>query len=86
MTTRASLMLVILSRLLDTPLESLSADQPFADQGLDSLTGLRFARAVQDATGIEFDPEWLYDYPSVAELDRFLQGRGAQSGTAASAA
>ncbi len=55
--------------------EQVSLDATLADQGIDSLLGLRFAGKAQQALGIEIDIEWLFDYPSIAELAAFLATR-----------
>ncbi len=69
---RQTLMVAILASLLEIPVEQISAETSFAEQGLDSLLALRFTRELQDATGIQIDPEWMYDFPSIRDLDRFI--------------
>jgi acyl carrier protein len=61
-----------LAKLMDMETNDLSRDIPFDQLGVDSLTGLRLARKIQDGLGFEFDPEWIYDYPSVSRLGKFL--------------
>jgi acyl carrier protein len=44
----------------------------FADQGLDSLAGLRYSRKIQDLLDAEIELEWLFDHPTISQLSEFL--------------
>lgn len=67
-----------LAALLDIAPEHLSTTTPFDELGVDSLIGLRFARKLEDISGVEVDFEWLYDYPTLAQLARFLESLQSQ--------
>jgi acyl carrier protein len=47
----------------------------FAEQGVDSLMGLRFVRKLHDMWGVEIELEWLFDYPTIKQLSSFLDER-----------
>jgi acyl carrier protein len=72
-----------LAEVLGVDADTLSPTRSFAEQGVDSLLGLRFARRVQDLAGAEFDAEWLFDHPSLRELAAFLAAQDAQAAAAA---
>lgn len=55
----------------------IDAHSHFSELGVDSLTGLRFAKKLGDALDMDVEAEWLYDYPSIAELSRYLESTGA---------
>lgn len=55
--------------------DSVSATADLADQGVDSLTGLRFARKIEDLTGSEVKLEWLFDNPNLEQLAAFLESQ-----------
>jgi acyl carrier protein len=44
----------------------------FAEQGVDSLIGLRFVRKIQDLVELDIELEWIFDYPTVQKLAEFL--------------
>jgi acyl carrier protein len=64
-----------LSELLEVDASRISLTQPFAEQGVDSLTGLRLTRKLEDLLGVEVELEWLFDNPTIQELSRFLDER-----------
>jgi acyl carrier protein len=66
-----------LADLMGVDAAHISLTQSFAEQGMDSLIGLRLTRKLQDrlATDVEIEIEWLFDYPSITELSRFLDER-----------
>lgn len=72
MSVREQELIRILREFVDADADHITPVTKFAELGLDSLAGLRFTRKVQDAFGIEIELEWLFDYPSVAELACFL--------------
>jgi acyl carrier protein len=80
----------LVSRILAGVLaDGTEVDNPtthFADLGLDSLTGLRFARRLGDALGSDIEPEWLYDYPSVQALSAHLSALGFSGASAVDSA
>lgn len=66
-----------LADLLQVDVAQISPSMSFDDLGLDSLLGLRFARAIGELIGVETDLEWIFDYPTVSELSGFLEQRAA---------
>lgn len=75
MSSREQWMQEALSRLLDVDPSQIVPTQSFAEIGVDSLIGLRFAREIQDEFGFELELEWLYDNPSIRELSGFIDER-----------
>lgn len=75
MSKREHRMRDILSGLMDVDASQISLTQPFAEQGVDSLIGLRFTRELQDMLEVEVELEWLFDNPSIRELSGFLDQR-----------
>ncbi len=61
-----------LTKLLGPDDKTLGPATNFSEIGLDSITGLRFCREIGERIGEEAEFEWLYDYPSVRELAKFL--------------
>jgi len=61
-----------LASVMELDPDLVSCDTSFSEQGVDSLVGLRFARKIKDGLAVEFDPEWLYDYPTIVQLANFL--------------
>ena len=66
----------VLSQILESSLGiragEMDVNLGFSELGLDSLTGLRLCRKIQETLGVNIDPIWLYDYPSVSQLAEFL--------------
>lgn len=62
----------ILADLLEIDRGQISITRPFSEQGVDSLIGLRFSRQVETLTGKAVELEWLFDYPTIAELSSLL--------------
>lgn len=65
----------VLAELMEIDASQISLDQSFSEQGVDSLTGLRLTRKLEDQLGVEVELEWLFDHPSIQELARFLDER-----------
>lgn len=65
----------VLAELMEIDASQISSDQSFSEQGLDSLTGLRLTRKLEDQLGVEVELEWLFDHPSIQALARFLDER-----------
>ena len=68
-----------LAVLLEIDAEQVSMTTPFAELGLDSLLGLRFARAIEDRIGSEVEFEWVFDHPTLQSLAAFLEQRFADA-------
>jgi acyl carrier protein len=65
----------VLSELMQVDASQISSTQSFADQGMDSLVGLRLTRKLEDLLGVEVELEWLFDNPTIQDLSRFLDER-----------
>lgn len=78
MTEYESILRDALAELLAIDPTEVSLTTHFAEQGVDSLIGLRLARKVQDALGFEVELEWLFDYPTISELAAFLGQKSAE--------
>ncbi|MFI0463376.1 amino acid adenylation domain-containing protein [Saccharopolyspora sp. 5N102] len=52
--------------------EELEDDKPFADYGLDSLTGVNLVQQLNESLGTDLDPSVLFDNPSIRRLVRFV--------------
>ena len=68
-----------MAEVLATDAERISPTANLAELGLDSLLGLRFAGKASAAVGREIELEWLYDYPTLGELARFLAAQDASA-------
>jgi|GEM_PF-5715654 len=64
-----------LAHELQVDAQGLCGSTTFADCGLDSLSGLRFARRLEEELGITIELEWLFDSPTIDELARALDLR-----------
>jgi acyl carrier protein len=82
MTKHEQLLLDLLAQQLELKPQQLSMTSTFAEQGLDSYSGLRLARSLQDALGVEIQLEWLFDYPTIEQLAHFLDGQFGELATA----
>ncbi len=86
MSSREQLLRCALAEVIEVEAHDVCVRTPFAEQGVDSLLGLRFVRRMQDLLGAEIELEWLFDHPSIEELSVFLDQRfgaiGARPGSA----
>ncbi|PVC81635.1 non-ribosomal peptide synthetase [Streptomyces sp. CS090A] len=62
----------ILAETLKLTEDELAADKPFADYGLDSLTGVSLVQRLNESLGTDLDPSVLFENPSVRRLTRFI--------------
>jgi acyl carrier protein len=58
----------VVAVLLRRDEDSVPADAPFVDLGLDSLAGLQLRRDLLDATGIDLPATLIYDQPTCATV------------------
>lgn len=65
-------MKAMLAEVMNVPANDISSTATFSQLGMDSLTGLRFARKIKDAFGVEIELEWIFDYPTIEKLAGFL--------------
>lgn len=75
MSKTEQLLIVTLAQVLKMPAESLSLSVPIDEQGVDSFLGLRFARGIQKATGVELDLTTLSDRPTLHQLAALIDAR-----------
>ncbi|HEV2639447.1 MAG TPA: amino acid adenylation domain-containing protein [Actinocrinis sp.] len=52
--------------------DELAVDQPFADYGVDSLTGVAMVRGLNESLGTDLDPSVLFEHPSIRRLTGFV--------------
>jgi acyl carrier protein len=69
------LMTEALADVLQIDARSIPHSATFAECGLDSLSGLRFARKIEEKLGTPVELEWLFDHPSITELAALLRDR-----------
>lgn len=61
-----------LSESLKVDIDMIDVDGPFADYGLDSITGVRLIQAVNQTLLIELEVTSLFDYSSINRLTSFI--------------
>ncbi|MFD0431960.1 methyltransferase [Streptomyces zhihengii] len=62
----------ILAETLRLTADDLAADRPFADYGLDSLTGVSLVQRLNESLSTDLDPSVLFENPSIGRLTRFI--------------
>lgn len=62
----------ILSETLKLTADDLAAEKPFADYGLDSLTGVSLVHRLNESLSTDLDPSVLFENPSVRRLTSFI--------------
>jgi acyl carrier protein len=69
-------------RTIDDPSIAIGPDATFAQMGLDSATSAYFVVELEEWLGCELEPEIVFEYPTIAELARFIVTRtgGANAG------
>ncbi|MBH0245131.1 methyltransferase, partial [Streptomyces cavourensis] len=73
----------ILAETLRLTADELAADKPFADYGLDSLTGVSLVHRLNESLNTDLDPSVLFENPSIRRLTRFIvEEEGAAIGVA----
>lgn len=75
MTNLEKMMTDALANVLQIDARDISPSASFAECGLDSLSGLRFARRLEEKLGMPIELEWLFDHPTISELARLLEDR-----------
>ena len=64
------------SEALDVDGDSLEDDWHFFDLGGHSLTGLELTLGIEQLFGIELKGTEVYEYPTISELEAYLENRG----------
>ena len=68
-----------LAEVLAIDAAAIPPDATLAELGVDSLLRVRFAGIAGERLSREFDPEWLYDCPSISAIAALLrQPQGVQ--------
>ncbi|MFI7237403.1 amino acid adenylation domain-containing protein [Streptomyces cyaneofuscatus] len=62
----------ILAETLKLTADELAADKPFADYGLDSLTGVSLVHRLNESLSTDLDPSVLFENPSIRRLTSFI--------------
>jgi acyl carrier protein len=66
-----------LARTLDLPEQTIDPDTKFARLGLDSANSVYMIVELEEWLGTELTTELIFEYPSIAELARYLVQRAA---------
>jgi acyl carrier protein len=66
-----------LARTLDLQAQAIDPDVKFVRLGLDSANSVYLIVELEEWLGIELTPDLLFEYPTIAELARYLAGRSA---------
>ena len=66
-----------LARTLELPEQTVDPDVKFARLGLDSANSVFLIVELEEWLGIELTPDLILEYPTIAELARYLAGRSA---------
>ncbi|MCG8615754.1 MAG: acyl carrier protein, partial [Desulfobacterales bacterium] len=53
----------------------IDPDMPFTEMGMDSIIGVEWIKAVNDAIGTSVEAIKIYDYPTLREFEAFLAGQ-----------
>jgi acyl-CoA synthetase (AMP-forming)/AMP-acid ligase II/acyl carrier protein len=61
-----------LSAALKVPVKALDVRKPFAEHGLDSLTTVELAEALEQTLGVPLSPTLAYEYPTIEALSVYL--------------
>ena len=61
-----------LARTLDLPEQTIDPDAKFAQLGLDSANSVYLTVELEEWLGTELTTELIFEYPSIAELARYL--------------
>lgn len=72
-----------LAELLSIAPEEIKPDEPFANYGLSSMTGVLLAGDIEDWLGLKIDSVAAWDYPTVEAMTRYLTGELARDAVAA---
>ncbi|WP_371627361.1 amino acid adenylation domain-containing protein [Streptomyces sp. NBC_01116] len=62
----------ILAETLKLTADELAPEKPFADYGLDSLTGVSLVQRLNESLGTDLDPSVLFENPSIRRLTGFI--------------
>ena len=63
-----------LVRTLDLQAQAIDPDVKFVRLGLDSANSVYLIVELEEWLGIELTPDLLFEYPTIAELARYLAG------------
>lgn len=61
-----------LAQALQTPVAAIDVRRPFAEYGLDSVTAVELADALESALGMPLEPTLAYEYPTLEALAAHL--------------
>jgi acyl carrier protein len=61
-----------LASILEIEASDITAPTTFTSLGLDSASAVHFILALEQETDLEFDPDVLYDYPSLDVLSAYV--------------
>jgi acyl carrier protein len=61
-----------LARLLGVKPEEIGVDDPLSEYGLESVEAIALSGELSDLLGRQLSPTLTWDYPTIADLARFL--------------
>lgn len=61
-----------LAQTLKQPTTAIDVQRPLAEYGLDSITAVELAEALQSTLGVPLSPTLAYEYPTIAALSAYL--------------
>jgi acyl carrier protein len=61
-----------LAQTLKQPTTAIDVQRPLAEYGLDSITAVELAEALQSTLGVPLSPTLAYEYPTIAALSTYL--------------
>lgn len=64
-----------LSSTLKVEVNMIDSGESFSDYGIDSITGVQFIQAINEALGIELETTDLFDYSSIRQLSAYILSR-----------
>ena len=70
------------AKTIDNPAIAVTAEASFAEMGLDSASSAYFIVELEEWLALELPPELVFDYPTIAQLARYLVERRAGDGGA----
>jgi len=70
------------AKTIDNPAIAVTPEASFAEMGLDSASSAYFIVELEEWLGLELPPELVFDYPTIAQLARYLVERRAGDGGA----
>ena len=68
------------AKTIDNPAIAVTPEASFAEMGLDSASSAYFIVELEEWLGLELPPELVFEYPTIAQLARYLVERRGGAG------